>query len=64
MLFRSDEPSWPYFQITSGTGTLLGILFWGYKFGFDIDILSRTWNWDYMKDITEKDIEYLGMDEC
>ena len=60
----NDEPSWPYFQITSGSGTVLGILFWAYKFGFDIDILSRTWNWDYMKDITEKDIEYLGMDEC
>ena len=52
MLFRS--------QITSGSGTVLGILFWGYKFGFDIDIFSRTWNWDYMKE----DTDYLRMDEC
>ena len=27
---------------------MLSILFWAYKFGFDIDIFSRTWNWDYM----------------
>ena len=51
----NDEPSWPYFQITSGGGTVLGILFWGYKFGFDIDFISRTWNWDYMSNI--KDLE-------
>ena len=50
----NDEPSWPYFQITSGSGTVLGILFWGYKFGFDIDVLSRTWNWDYMR---EEDVQ-------
>ena len=56
----NDEPSWPYFQITSGSGTVLGILFWAYKFGFDIDVLSRTWNWDYMKE----DTDYLRMDEC
>ena len=62
MLFRSqvsvswnDEPSWPYIQITSGSGTVLGILFWAYKFGFDIDLISRTWNWDYMSNI--KDLE-------
>ena len=51
----NDQPSWPYFQITSGSGTVLGILFWAYKFGFDIDILSRTWNWDYMKEVDEEE---------
>ena len=50
----NDEPSWPYIQITSGSGTALGILFWGYKFGFDVDFLSRTWNWDYMR---EEDVQ-------
>jgi hypothetical protein len=55
----NDEPSWPYIQITSGSGTVLGILFWGYKFGFDIDILSRTWNWDYMKEVDEDLIKDL-----
>jgi hypothetical protein len=54
----NDEPSWPYIQITSGSGTVLGILFWAYKFGFDIDLISRTWNWDYMSNI--KDLEELG----
>ena len=46
-----------------GSSGLLGILFWAYKFGFDIDVLSRTWNWDYMKEVDEKETEYLGMDE-
>jgi hypothetical protein len=44
----NEYPSWPYLQIKSGSGTMLSILFWAYKFGFDIDIFSRTWNWDYM----------------
>ena len=50
-----DETSLPYLQIQSGGGTVLGILFWAYKFGFDIDVLSRTWNWDYLK---EEDVQY------
>ena len=50
----NDEPSWPYIQITSGSGTALGVLFWAYKFGFDVDVLSRTWNWDYMR---EEDVQ-------
>jgi len=60
----NDYPSSPYLQITMGSNGLLGILFWAYKFGFDIDVFSRTWNWDYMKEVDEKDIDYLGMDEC
>jgi hypothetical protein len=60
----NDQASWPYLQITSGSGTALGILFWGYKFGFDIDFISRTWNWDYMKEVDEKQIDYVEMDEC
>lgn len=43
----NDFPSWPYIQIKSGSGSTLSILFWAYKFGLDVDILSRTWNWDY-----------------
>ena len=49
----NDFSSWPYLQITSGSSGLLSILLWAYKFGFDIDILSRTWNWDYLKDSSE-----------
>ena len=47
----NDFPSFPYLQVTMGSNGLLSILFWAYKFGFDIDILSRTWNWDYMVEI-------------
>ena len=60
----NDFPGWPYLQITFGSNGFFSILFWVYKFGFDIDVLSRTWNWDYMKEVDEKDIDYLGMDEC
>ena len=60
----NDCPSWPYIQITSGSGTTLGILFWAYKFGIDIDVLSRTWNWDCLDETDEKVDDYLKMDEC
>jgi hypothetical protein len=47
-----------------GSNGLLGILFWAYKFGFDIDLLSRTWRWDHLEEVDEKETDYLGMDEC
>jgi hypothetical protein len=50
----NDYPSWPYCQITFGSNGLMGMLFWAYKFGFDVDVLSRTWNWDYMR---EEDVQ-------
>ena len=60
----NDCPSWPYIQITSGSGTALCILFWAYKFGIDVDVLSRTWNWDCLDETDEKVDDYLKMDEC
>ena len=42
-----EYPSWPYIQIKSGSGSTLSILFWAYKFGFDVGIIERTWCWDY-----------------
>ena len=53
----NDFPSWPYIQITSGSNGLFSVLFWAYKFGFDIDVLSRTWNWDYMNKVDEEEDE-------
>ena len=50
----NDFPGWPYIQIKSGTGTLLSILFWAYKFGFDIGVIERTWNWERME---EEDVQ-------
>jgi len=40
----NDYPGWPYIQIKSGSGSTLSIMFWVYKFGFDIGIIERTWN--------------------
>ena len=47
----NDYASWPYLQIKSGTGDVLDVIFWIYKFGIDVTILGRTWSWDYLKDI-------------
>ena len=46
----NDYPGWPYIQIKSGSGSTLSVLFWAYKFGFDIGILERTWRWDKYDD--------------
>jgi len=48
----NDYASSPYFHLSMGNGRLLGIIFWTYKFGFDVDILSRNW-----------DVSYMGTDE-
>ena len=49
----NDYPSWPYIQIKSGTGSVLSILFWAYKFGFDIGFIERTWNFDRLNELDE-----------
>jgi hypothetical protein len=51
----NEYGGWPYLQITSGGNGLLCVLFWVYKFGFDVSLASRTWNFDYMKDCKEYD---------
>lgn len=53
----NDYPSWPYIQIKSGTGSTLSVLFWAYKFGFDIGFIERTWNWDYTEQNYEENNE-------
>ena len=60
----NDYAGWPYIQIKSGTGTLLSIMFWVYRFGFDIGFCEYTWNFEYLNELDEKDTDYLGMDEC
>ena len=47
----NDCPSWPYLSIRSGLGSTITIVFWLYKFGFDIGLIERTWRWDYMEDV-------------
>ena len=51
----NDYPSWPYIQIMMGSGRCFGLIFWLYKFGFDIDLFSHTWNWDYLKEDETED---------
>jgi len=58
----NDSPSWPYLQVTSGSSGLLGVLFWAHKFGLDVDILSRTWRWDYLKKEDEEQHDYTELD--
>ena len=48
-----EFPSGPYLQIIMGSNGLFGLIFMLYKFSFDLDILSRTWNWDYLKEEDE-----------
>ena len=50
--------SFPYVQIKSGSGSLLSIIFWAYKFGMDVDIFSRTWKWDYINSIEDNECNY------
>jgi hypothetical protein len=49
----NDYAGWPYLQINMGSNGLFGLLFWVHRLGFDVSLLSRTWNWDYMKDCKE-----------
>jgi len=58
----NDQPSLPYLQVTSGSNGLLGVLFWAHKFGLDIDILSRTWRWDFTKEVDEEQYDYTELD--
>ena len=55
----NDWPSWPYVQIQSGNGSLLSIMFWAWKFGFDIGFIERTWDWERMEEGDEKEIELV-----
>jgi hypothetical protein len=54
----NDFPSWPYIQIKSGSGSILSVIFWAYKLGFDIGIIERTWNFNYLNE-NEEDHESI-----
>ena len=61
----NDYASWPYLQIKCGCGGMISVIFWVYKFGFDIGLIERTWKWDYLEDCDDKKLEdFLKMDEC
>jgi len=47
----NEYASFPFLQIKMGSGTLLSILCWVYRFGFDIGFMERTWNFEYLEDL-------------
>ena len=47
----NDFPTFPFIQVKSGMGTLLSIVVSVYKLGFDVDIFSRPWNFEYLEDL-------------
>jgi hypothetical protein len=49
------EPCSPYIQVSCGNGHLLSVLFWAHKFGFDIDVLNRTWNFKRLEELDESE---------
>jgi hypothetical protein len=51
----NDFPTFPFLQVKSGMGTLLSIVVSVYKLGFDVDVFSRTWNFEYLKDLDVED---------
>ena len=51
----NDYPSWPYLQIKSGTGDVLDVLFWVYKFGIDVTLIGRTWDWGWVDKMEEEE---------
>ena len=53
----NDYASCPFIQVKSGTGTLLSIMFWVYKFGFDIGVCEHSWNFEYLEELDVDEIE-------
>jgi hypothetical protein len=47
----NDQASWPFIQIQSGGGSVFSILLWVYKFGFDVDLFSSTWNFERLEEL-------------
>lgn len=54
-------PGWPYIQIKMGSGGLFSVLTWAWKFGFDLDIISRTWRYEQFD--VEDDVEDTTQDD-
>jgi hypothetical protein len=51
----NEYAGWPYLQIKCGCGGLISVVFWLYKFGFDIGVCERTWNFEYLREIDVED---------
>ena len=53
----NDYESWPYLQIKCGCGGMISVVFWVYKFGFDLGLIERTWNWGAIDEAIEQDTD-------
>ena len=53
----NDYTSWPYLQIKCGCGGMISVVFWVYKFGIDLGILERTWNWAFLDGKDENEVD-------
>jgi len=47
----NDYASFPFLQVRFGMGSLVNIMFYIYKLGFDIGVCERTWHFEYLKDL-------------
>lgn len=45
---RCEYPSGPYLHISMGQGRFFGLIFLVHKFGFDLDIMTHTWQKSYL----------------
>ena len=55
----NDYAAWPYIQIKSGNGSTLSVMFWAYRFGLDVGIIERTWNWGAVDEKIEDETELV-----
>ena len=50
----NEYAGFPFVQIKSGAGTLLSVMFWCWKIGFDIGVCERTWNFERLEELDEE----------
>ena len=50
----TEQPGWPYLQISMGMGKLISVLFCAHRFGIDFGFIERTWNFERL-DMIEVD---------
>ena len=53
----NDFASFPFVQVKSGMGSLFNLMVCVYKLGFDVDIFSRPWNFEYLEDLDVEEEE-------
>ena len=57
----SEFASGPYFHVSMGQGRILGLIFFAYKFGFDLDIMTHTWIETHSQSDNEEQYDYTEL---